>query len=87
VLVVAHDDRAHGISLQIERQPKSVAGELDHFALHGVFEAVKACNTVGDTDNRTFVACLGLDIQVFNAILISSLISDGFNVVCIVVFP
>ena len=42
VLVVTQDHRTDRVTLEVERQAEGVARELDHFALHGVFETVEA---------------------------------------------
>ena len=68
VSVITQNHRSDRIPLEVERQPKGIAGELDHFALHGIFEPVKASDTIGDTDYGAFVACLGCNVQLFNAL-------------------
>jgi hypothetical protein len=63
------------------------ARELDHFALHHVGQAVDAHDAVGDRGHGAFVARFGGELDLLDAVLISSLISDGLScVVAILVF-
>jgi hypothetical protein len=59
---------ANRVALKVERQTKCVAGELDHLALHGVFQAMYTGNAVGDTDHSAFVTRFGRDVQFVNAL-------------------
>src|SRR3990167_7903921 len=67
VLVLAHDHRAHRVALEVERQPISVSGELDHLALHHVGQAVHAADAVGESDHGPFGAGLGPGLEFFDA--------------------
>ena len=62
-LVVAQDNGTDRIALEVECEAEGVFRELDHLALHGVFEPVDASDTVGDTDYRAFVARFGGDVE------------------------
>ncbi len=59
VLVVAEHHRADRIALEVERKAESVAGKLEHLALHHVRQAVDAADAVGDRDDRALRARFG----------------------------
>ena len=67
VLIITQDNGTDRITLKVERQAERISGELDHFALHGVFETVNARDTIGHTDYRAFVTGLCRYVQLFNA--------------------
>src|SRR6516225_3311545 len=74
VLVLAQDDGADGVALQVQREAVrglAVLGgrELEHFALHRVGQAVHAADAVGDGDDRALVADVGRRPQAFDAAL------------------
>src|SRR5690606_7097144 len=56
--VIAQNNRADGVTLEVERKSEHVIREFKHFALHHVGQAVDAGNTVGhgyDRALRTYV--------------------------------
>ncbi|MNS76903.1 hypothetical protein D3C72_1104610 [compost metagenome] len=56
VFVVTQHHGAHGVTLQVQRQAKGVAGEFQHLALHHAGQAVHAADTIGHGDHRAGVA-------------------------------
>ena len=80
VLVGAQDHRADRVALEVQREAERVVRELEHLALHRVGQAVDAADAVGDRHHRALRAHFRAPVSRFwILLLISSLISDGFN--------
>ena len=67
--VVAQHHGTHGVLLQVQGQAEQVTGELQHFAQHGVFQAMDAHNAVSQGHDGALVAGLGGSLEVLDAIL------------------
>jgi len=67
VLVLAQDHGTDRVALEVEREPEGVARELEHFALHGIGQAVHAADAVGETDHRALITGLGLRRELLDA--------------------
>ena len=62
-LVVAQHHGADRVLLQVQRQAEDVAGELDHFAVARVGEAVDAHDAVGHRHDGADVAGFGARLR------------------------
>ena len=69
VAVVAHDDGADRVALEVQRKPVGVARELDHLALHHVGQAVDAGDAVGEGDDRSLRARLDAHVEALDLLL------------------
>ena len=67
MFVFAENHRAHRILFKVEREAESVAGELQHFALHRVRQTVNARDAVGEHDDAAFGARLRVYFKVRDA--------------------
>src|SRR5262249_28286647 len=59
VLVLAQDDGADGILFQVQRKAEAAAGELEHFTVLRVREAVNAYDAVGYGNDGAYIALFG----------------------------
>ena len=66
VLVFAEDDGADRVALQIQGHAHGVAGELQHFTLHDIGQAVDTDDAVGDGNHRPLGTELGARFQVLD---------------------
>ena len=60
VVVFTQHHRADGITFEVERHTKGVAGEFQHFTLHDVLQAMHATDAVSDGNHgalRTHFRC------------------------------
>jgi hypothetical protein len=69
VLVTTENHRTDGITLEVKRQAERIAGELKHFALHCIGQAVNTANAIGDRDDRTLVTDLCTSAQALDSAL------------------
>ncbi|MNN34211.1 hypothetical protein D3C81_1480070 [compost metagenome] len=67
--VVAENNGAHGIALEVERQTENVVGKFEHFALHHVGQAVDAGNTVGHGHDGALSTDISRSAQALDAAL------------------
>jgi hypothetical protein len=68
-LVVAEDDRADRVLLEVQREAEQVARELDHFAVADIGQAVDAADAVRDRDDGADVAGFGSRFELADALL------------------
>ena len=66
-LVVAQHHGADRVLLEVQRQAEQVGGELQHFAVARVAQAVNAHDAVGDADHGADVAVLGCGLELIDA--------------------
>ena len=66
--IVTQHHRAYGVALKVEHHAVDAAGEFDHFAEHGVFQAVNFHDAIGDADDSALITGLRCDIQLFNTL-------------------
>src|SRR5207342_3638442 len=67
VLVVAQDHGADRVAFQVQCERVGGVGQLDHFALHHVGEAVDAHDAVGHRGHGAFVARFGGQLDLLDA--------------------
>ena len=67
--VVAQNNGTDGISFKVKSKTVGVIREFKHFALHHVRKTVNTANTVGNGDNRTFSAKVGVQTHTFDSLL------------------
>ena len=84
MLVVAENDRAHRIALEVERHPVGLSGEFDHLAGHDVGKAVDAHDAVRYGDDRALGARFCRRFEVGDALFdefadFSGIQLHGFN--------
>ena len=65
--VVAQDDRAHRVALQVERHAVEGARKLEHLAILGIGQPVNPHDAVGYADQGAFVAGLGAHVEAVDA--------------------
>jgi hypothetical protein len=58
--VVAEDDRAHGVFLEVEREAEHLVAEVEQLGRHASSEAVDPRDAVSDLHDRADVDGLGL---------------------------
>ena len=56
LLVIAEDNGAHRVLLQVQRETKRVAGELEHLAIACIRESVDTHDAIGDAHHGADVA-------------------------------
>ncbi len=74
VFVFTQNHRAHRVTLEVQRQAERglavlASGEFQHFALHGIGQAVHADDTVGHRDHGALVADVRRGAEAFDAAL------------------
>ena len=67
--VVAQNNGTDGISFKVKSKTVCVIREFKHFALHHVRKTMNTANTVGNGDNRTFSAKVGVQTHTFDSLL------------------
>src|SRR5262249_39499702 len=69
VAVVAEDDDADVVGLEVERHAANAAGELDHLAGFHLVEAVDAGDAVADRQHGADFGHIGFDAEVLDLLL------------------
>ncbi len=69
VLVVAEDNRADRILLEVERETEGILRELDHFALHDFGKTMDSGDAVGQRNDRAFRARLDAYLEILDLFL------------------
>jgi len=68
VLVIAEHHRANRVALQVQRERECIVRQLDHLALHRIGQAVHAHDAVGDRGDGAFVARVGGQLDLLDAV-------------------
>ena len=69
VLVFTQNHRTDRVTLEVQSEAKGVVGELQHFTLHHVGQAVDADDTVGHRNHGALVTNVGVIGQTFDTAL------------------
>ena len=67
--VFAQHHGANGVALEVHGETEDVAGEFQHFALHGIGQAVDTADTVSHRNHGTFGTGIRGQLQVLNPTL------------------